>query len=329
MNSTTHKIAMCCTLVLGAGLWVGMAQKFDADDQLSYEPNVACMKGSPYGKVLALAMQGPIDFYWHKGKTHEDEAILNKEGHQHDASCAEGCDDHAGHDHAGHDHAGHDHGRAENSEHGENCECGAHDENQQSLAEGEQEPFHTRAKLQIKKMAAAAHRRTNGQALSTAHQKYLEGVTEDKLRLAYELDPSNYTNYGNYHLFIATTTYGKSQADDDAALKLAMRTLEFCKHDRLDPASWLTAASAAYNIICHIGRYHNQYSIPEAKQSLAEFDFCVGEYVRLRRDALEHGRIVSEKRLDEMETRVKYLIRLRRAQGVYMKRVMSQQMAGN
>ncbi len=319
MNSTTHKIAICCTIVLGAGLWGGMAQKFDADDQLSYKPNVACMKGSPYGKILALAMQGPIDFYWHKGKTHEDEAILKKEGHQHDAGCAEGCDDHAGHDH----------GQADHNEHGENCGCDAHDENQQSVVEGKHDPFRTRAKQQIKKMAAAAHRKTNGQALSPVHQKYLEGVTEDKLRLAYELDPSNYTNYGNYHLFIATTTYGRSNADDDAALKLAMRTLEFCKKDRSDPASWVTAASAAYNVICHIGNYHEQYTVPEAKESLAEFDFCIREYVRLRHDALRHDRIVSEKRLTEMETRAKYLTKLRQAQGVYMKRVMSTKMAGN
>ena len=309
---------MCCTLALGAGLSGGMAQKFNAEDQLSYKPNVACMKGSPYGKILALAMQGPIDFYWHKGKTHEDEAILKKEGHQHDESCADGCDDHAGHDHG-----------QTNNEHGENCGCDAHGENKQQLVELKEVPLHTRAKLKIKKMAAAAHRRTNGQTLSPAHQKYLEGVTEDKLRLAYELDPSNYTNYGNYHLFIATTTYGRSEANDDAAVKLAMRTLMFCKKDGSDPASWVTAASAAYNIIYHIGRYYNQYSVLEAKESLAEFDFCMNEYVRLRSQALEHGRIVSENRITEMETRVKYLAKLRQAQGVYMKRVMSTKMAGN
>ena len=102
-------------------------------------------------------------------------------------------------------------------------------------------------------MAATAHRRTDDKQLTTAHKKYLQGVTEDKLELAYKLDPSNYTNYGNYHLFIVTTNYGRSAANDDAALKLAHETLVYCKSDQLDPASYVTAASAAYNVIYHIG----------------------------------------------------------------------------
>lgn len=317
MNSTTNKIAICCTLALGAGLWGAMAQKFNAEDQLSYEPNVACMKGSPYGKILALAMQGPIDFYWHEGSTHEDEAVLKAE-HKDDESCADGCDDHTGHDHA-----------QANSEHGENCGCGAHGEEESILVTRIEQPLHKRAKLQIKKMAASAHRRTNGQPISEAHKKYLQGVTEDKLRLAYELDPSNYTNYGNYHLFIATTTFGKEKADDSKAVRLARHTLEYCKKDNVDPASWITAGSAAYNIIFHIGRYYKQFTVSEAKESLADFDLCISEYVRLRQDALESGRIVSEKRLNEMEARVKYLGKLRQAQGVYMKRIMSTKMARN
>ncbi|MCP5538310.1 MAG: hypothetical protein H7A51_19015 [Akkermansiaceae bacterium] len=313
MNQATSKVATCCTLILGAGLWGGMAQKFNSEEALAYEPNVACVKGSPYGKILALAMQGSVDFYWHKGKTHEDEAILAT-GHQHDAGCADGCDDHAGHDHGVEEHA-------------EGCGCGAHGHEPPQVATHEDEPFREIAKLRIKQMAASAHRKTDGKPLSAAHQKYLQGVTEDKLRLAYELDPSNYTNYGNYHLFIASTTYGRSEGDDDAAVALARRTLEFCKRDQTDPASWVTAASAAYNIIFHIGRYYQGYSIEEAKASLAEFDFCIDNYVRLRREALEAGRIVSVERVKEMEERVRYLIELRKAQGIYMKRVMSTKMA--
>ena len=86
---------MCCALIGGVGLWGGMAKKFNAADELSYTPNVACMKGSPYGKVLGLAMQGPIDFYWHKGKTHQDEVLLKDSASEqgHGDSC--GCPVHA------------------------------------------------------------------------------------------------------------------------------------------------------------------------------------------------------------------------------------------
>lgn len=192
---------------------------------------------------------------------------------------------------------------------------------------GQDEPLHLRAKMQIKKMAAAAHRKTDGKPLSKAHQQYLQDVTEDKLRLAYELDPANYTNYGNYHLFIATTSYGKSEADDDAALALAQRTLEFCKKDTTDPATWVTAASAAYNIITHIGKHYEGYSIPEAKASLAEFDHCISEYLKLLELSIEQGRVLSQVRFEEMEARVKYLGKLRKAQGEYMKRVMTSRMA--
>ncbi len=307
MNLITTKLAMCCTLVVGAGLWGGMAQKFNAEDQLSYEPNVACVKGSPYGKVLALAMQGSVDFYWHKGKTHEDEAILAD--HQHDESCADGCDDHGVQEHA------------------EGCGCGAHEDETADQVVMETDPFRIRAKQRIKEMAASAHRKTDGKPLSEAHEKYLQGVTEDKLRLAYELDPSNYTNYGNYHLFLSSTTFGKEDANDSSAVALAKRTLEFCKSDKKDPASWVTAASAAYNFIYHIGRYYEQFTIPEAKASLAEFDGCMNKYRELRSEALEAGRIMSEARINEMDERVRYLNKLRKAQGVYMKRMMSTKMA--
>jgi len=284
---------MCCALVVGVGLWGGMAKKFNAADELSYEPNVACVKGSPYGKVLGLAMQGPIDFYWHKGKTHEDAVILKDSSNKH--------------------------------QHGEDCGCDAHANNQP--VDKKSDPICTRAKQQIKRMVANTHRQTNGQPLSPQHEKYLQGVTEDKLKLAYELDPSNYTNYGNYHLFIATTTFGKDDFDDHKAVELAKKTLEFCKRDSVDPASWITAASAAYNIVFHIGRYHNQFTIAEAKTSLVDFDFCISEYQRLRGEAFEEGHIISEDRLAEMNERARFLSKLRAAQGVYMKRMMSTKMA--
>lgn len=301
---------MCCTLAVGAGLWGGMAKKFNAENELSYEPNIACVKGSPYGKVLALAVQGPIDFYWHSGQTHADAETFNEEK----AECADGFTEH-------------DHGHHTHTEHGENCGCGAHDEPQTVIVKTESKPFQQRAKDQIKKMAASAHRKTDGAPLSQAHQDYLQGVTEDKLRLAYELDPSNYTNYGNYHLFIATTTFGKDEADDDRAVDIARKTIAFCKNDSVDPTSWLTAASAAYNVIYHIGRYHQKFTIPEAKLSLEEFDFCIMNFERLSQEAVAEGRVLSEARLKEMQSRLKYLAKLRKAQGVYMKNVMTKEMA--
>lgn len=313
MKPNVNQLAVCCSLVVGAGVWGGMAHKFNAADKLVYEPNIACVKGSPYGKVLALAVQGPIDFYWHNGVTHTDAETFNAESAGTD--CADGCTDHD-HSHDTHAHAGH----------GDDCGCPEHGGADVQVAEATKS-LQQRAKDQIRKMAATAHRKTDGKPLSPAHQKYLQGVTEDKLRMAYELDPSNYTNYGNLHLFISSTDLGKGEADDHKALKLARKTLEFCKNDTTDPASWLTAASAAYNIVYHIGRYHKDYTIPEAKASLAEFDSCIATFDRLCAEAIEQGRIVSAARLEEMQSRAQYLQKLREAQGVYMKRMMTQEMA--
>jgi len=309
-------------MLLGVGLWVGFSMHFKAEDKLDYEPNLGCIKGSPYGKVLALAMQGPIDFYWHEGQTHEHAETLNA-AHSHADGTSHSHDDH---DHShGHDHA-HDHGDGHSEE---SREQPVVKKTEQAVAQKtKEEPLHTLAKAQIKKMSATAHRKTDGKPLSKAHRKYLQSVTEDKLRLAYELDPTNYTNYGNLHLFLATTTFGKSDANDDTATELAKRTLEICKQEKIDPASWVTAISAAYNIIFHIGRYHEQFTVAEAKASLAEFDACMATYRRLLDDAVANGRIPSAARLEELNERTKYLSKLRYAQGVYMKRMMSTRMAG-
>ena len=297
MNSYLAKLTVCCALVTGAALWVGMAVKFASEDKLSYEPNVACLKGSPYGKIFALAMQGPIGFYWHEGKSHEHASIL-ADDHEHHAGCADGC--------RGHQAAA--------------AATGA------ELRERDI-PLRLRTQAKIKQMEATVHRKTNGQPLTAAHKHYLQEVIEDKLRLAYQLDPTNYTNYSNYHLFLFTSSVGRSESDEAAALVLAQQTLETCKQDELDPASWVTAANAAYNIIYHIGRHHKDYSIAQAKASLTEFDSCIDSYEELLAQAHRNERAIPASRLTEMKERVAYLKKLREAQGVYMKRIMSTEMA--
>ncbi|MBK1830349.1 hypothetical protein JIN77_06410 [Verrucomicrobiaceae bacterium R5-34] len=332
MKKYMQHLTLSCTTLLGLTLWGGLASQFEAEDKLTFEPNPGCVKGSPYGKVLALAMQGPIDFYWHQGQTHEHIHILNADDHHDDgcANCGPECesktsgDSHVAHAHSDHDHShGHDH----DHEQADSCGCCPEEPAPQMVTAETHKPLHTLAKERIEKMEAVAHRKTNGKPLSPAHQKYLQSVTEDKLRLAYELDPTNYTNYGNLHLFIATTNFGKGEADDSKAVALARETLSFCQHEEVDPSTWLTAASAAYNIIYHIGRYHDQFSVEEAKASLVDFDQCMETFENLLIKAVEEGRIVSEARFNELNTRAKYLKKLRTAQGVYMKRMMSTKVA--
>ena len=289
---------MCSALITGAALWGGMAVKFASEDKLSYEPNVACLKGSPYGKIFALAMQGPIGFYWHEGKTHEHASIL-ADDHEHHAGCADGCHEH--------------HAAATGVE----------------LTEGNV-PLSCADSRKDQANGSGGTSQNEWRTIVCSSQTIYSGRgDEDKLRLAYELDPTNYTNYGNYHLFLYTSRYGKAEADEDAALDIARQTLGVCKLDQVDPASWVTAASAAYNIIYHIGRHYKDYSVEQAKSGLADFDSCIDKYEQVMAQALHDGRAISESRLTEMEERVAYLKKLRKAQGVYMKRIMSNDMAAH
>ena len=324
MKRTAYRLITCSTLLLGVGLWVGSSMRFESTDKLSYEPNVATMKGSPYGKVLALAMQGPIDKYWHSGQSHEHAETLNA-NHEHQDGTSHSHADHEPDHSDGH---AHDHPHEPVTTKVASIEVSSEDDGEDLRINAQQKkPLHIRARKKLKLMEATAHRKTDGSPLSPAHRKYLQSVTEDKLVLAYELDPTNYTNYGNLHLFVATTTFGKSAANDDAAVALAKKTLRACRLEASDPAPMVTAMSAAYNIIYHIGRYYESFTVAEAKASLKEFDDCLARYEELLEDAVANGRIVSVARFEELNERVRYMKKLRYAQGVYMKRMMATEMA--
>ena len=290
MNSKLSKPVICAAILMGAVLWIGMASKFKSEQKLSYEPNVACIKGSPYGKIFALAIQGPIDVYWHEGENHQHSAINR---HHHHDGCSDGCQ-------------GHHHGSEAA------VEFNQEGETLQSLKDN------------LKRLEAATFQRNNSKPLAPIHKQHLQDVIEDKLHLAYKLDPANYANYGNYHLYLSTSNLGREEANDAAALALAEQTLMVCKKDKVDPASWVTAASAAYNVAYYIAQNHQTHNVTEAKASLAEFDHCIDQYEILLRQALDDGHAIPTVRVQEMNTRVRQLMKLRQALGVHMKRLMSE-----
>lgn len=107
------RITLIVLLVVGAATWTVVAAILKKSGDLAFQPNALHLKGSPYGRTLALAMRGPADVYWHRGEG----------GDEHE--CGPGCD-HESHDESAHDgceHAGcdHDHGVCEH----EGCD---HDE---------------------------------------------------------------------------------------------------------------------------------------------------------------------------------------------------------
>ena len=59
-------IAITCALaVSGVALWSHGASRLAAGGDFDYRPNPLGLKTSPYGAVVALAMQGGIESDWH------------------------------------------------------------------------------------------------------------------------------------------------------------------------------------------------------------------------------------------------------------------------
>ena len=72
------------TALAGAG-WAWQAVSLREAGRLDMVPNFAAIGRSPYGKTLAMAIQGPVDNYWHKGREpHHDH---DEPGHVHGEDC--------------------------------------------------------------------------------------------------------------------------------------------------------------------------------------------------------------------------------------------------
>ena len=317
MDSIISKITTVSFLIVGAGLWVTTAKDLDVRGKFDFVPNVATVKGSPYGKVLALAMQAPIDFYEHDGRTGTDFSIYNKESKAGRKSTA-GYDDHRhGHHENGEEH-GHEHGH----EHGDSSEA--------QVVNHEVLTWHQRAKLKIETMGAFSRRRTSPGG-GDSYRGYLQSVMESKLKFAYELDPTNYVNYGNYSHFLSVSSLGRSSVgvteqykdDIDVAFGLSKATLALCKRDAHDPASWITASAAAYDMAYYMEKHLDLFDTADVKSALAEFDFCIKRHYELLINLQESNPLTPIARLDEMIANARFLSKLRESYGIYMQRKAS------
>ena len=182
------------------------------------------INGSPYGEVFAMAMQGPIDTYFH--------GAMGTGVHRHEdgESCAS-CKGTPALDPS----------KPKifripepASEKAAACQVG------------------TSLGLRFENFLASLSKvetiSTNPKAPSDAHKLYLRRQTEDKLRFAYNLDPSHYGNYNSLNLFLSEGigTYPELKA---SVAKLAEETIQYCLKQEHDPRPALTAAAAATNIL--------------------------------------------------------------------------------
>lgn len=298
----------------GLGMMWYAGGKLQQKGGFDFQPNPLGLKASPYGQVIAMAIQTPIDADWHGGlEIHDSPAGADDHAH-HDHSDHD-CDhhgpdcDHSGHETCTHDHSECEHAAPEHDHDSHLCSdpgCG-HDH-------GPAEPDSLLGRL-----SQAVTRRTNPNPPTAGHQFYLRREIEKKLRFAYELDPSHYANYNTYHLFLVEPELGTSDEtralSRDHANSLAEHTIRYCLRETVDPRPALTAASAAYNLLEGMFVSTEKPDTIEMRKQLAVIDFCLKRHFELLGESTSNGNWerLSEMRQSEVLERSNFALKLREA----------------
>jgi hypothetical protein len=125
---------------------------------------------------------------------------------------------------------------------------------------------------------------TNPRLPSEGHKLHLRRQAENKLRFAYQLDPSHYGNYAILHFFLVEglTTYDRSNKE---IIKLTDDTIQYCLSKDDDPRRALTACSASIHMI-HLmfedrGRNPNgpwMFTVEQMRKYLTTLDQSIAHY---------------------------------------------------
>lgn len=268
------------------------------DSSLHLPPNPLGIKMSPYGEVLAMAMQGPIDLYWHGGS--ED---------CHDPSCT-----------AHHAQDG------ETGGHGHTCD---HDHREADPTLATSNPRLASGSLRdqyrtfLEGLNSAVTTRTNPRSATEGHKFHLRRQIEDKLRFAYQLDPSHYGNYSSYHFFITEPQVGTRPELTKGAKQLADATIAYCLSQTSDPRPALTAAAAAQNVLELMFADPARYPTSLMRDQLALVDHALARHQQLLEQAVKSGQwdLVSPFRRDETAERCRFLCRVRDAADATIRRL--------
>ncbi len=319
-------------LALGLGIWHFAGKSLQEAGQYEREPNVLCLKGSPFGKTIAMAMQGPVDVYWHEGEAHdhvhapgescsecdgghehastdpsagggeESSAVAISIGsHDHEA-CADGECDHAEHATAGHQHAP-----------GESCEgCDLDKINAIAASVTEKNSIRTMLLDKIQDLRAVQNTRHNPYANSKAHKYFIRREVEKKLMLTYRMDPTNYASYGAYFLFLSESSLSDREESVRQAMRLSQTTVQYCLRDQDSDSALLTGAAAAHDVGQLLIRSGENEALAQAGQYLqVSEEFLNGfEQVALQMAFDGSWEKFSGYRRDEMADRARLLRKL-------------------
>lgn len=264
--------------VSGVALWSYGANRLATAGDFDYRPNPLGLKMSPYGQVVALAVQGGIDSDWHGTEARTGEHACSTCGHHHGT---------------------------------EQKACGG----DKDVTAG--------SRSFIARIDEAVSERTNPRPATKGHKFYLRRQVEDRLRFAYELDPSNYANYNSYHLFLTEPSVGTRRVLTDRVMSLARLTIDYSLREASDPRPALTAASAAGNILELMFLHQQNHSIASMQEQLQILDYSLARHRELTNRWLESGDFqrLSPARQSEMLERLYFVIKVRDAADATIRRL--------
>ena len=267
------------TGLIGAGaiVWAVAGRPLIANPDLELPLNPLGINHSPYGEVIAMAMQGPIDTYFTAGMSG----------------------------------GMHTHGPAKNPP------TGAAPDQPTTSRGPRTPSLSDRLDSFVSSLNEAAETRTNRTPPSPALQRHLRRQAENKLRFAYQLDPANLANYTALDFFLKEPGVGTHPELASTARQLADDTINYCLKQDHDPRPALTAAAATQNVLemmFNDARNDNSnYTTAQMRERLDQLDQCLARYDRISRkwDQSNQWELLSPQRIDECATNLKIICKLR------------------
>jgi hypothetical protein len=159
--------------------------------------------------------------------------------------------------------------------------------------------------------------RTNPNAASEGLKRHLRQQTERKLRLAYQLDPSNYGNYNSLHFFLTEPAVSTRRVLNAESVRLADETIRYCLAREDDPRPALTAAAAATNVLQLMFSGPSgepaSHSPGQMRQWLDLLDHSLARHFQLSRQWDESGNweLLSSMRIEECRERLIFVSKIR------------------
>jgi len=269
-------------IAAGALAWAVAGRPLIANSDLDVPLNPLGINRSPYGEVIAMAMQGPIDTYFNAGMlggvTPHDHTKESRTGSSPDSP------------------------------------------DKPTATPGPDKPsLGARFESFVASLNKVAETRTNPKQASPALKRHLRRQAEDKLRFAYQLDPAHYANYNALHFFLTEPEIGTRPELTPTAAKLAEDTINYCLKQDHDPRPALTAAAAATNIL-HLMFSDTQsdnpkYTTAQMRQCLNLLDRCLARYNMISKelDQANQWELLSPQRIDECADHLSFICKIRDA----------------